>query len=334
LLTLIGDILDFSKIEAGQLSLERQPLDLRHLVQEVVAVFRAPAQSKGLHLDAYVDPAVPPVLEGDSLRLRQVLLNLAGNALKFTERGAVEVRVAVVEESAQGVLLRLEVRDTGIGIAPEAQTRLFAPFTQADSSTTRRYGGTGLGLAIAKQLVELMGGTIGVQSAVGQGSTFWLTLRLARGADGAGRPAGTAITPAEADAEVGRRGRILVAEDNAINRLVAVGMLESLGYAVQAVETGRQAVEVVRAESYDLVLMDLHMPELDGFAATAAIRQQEQAAGQKRCLPIVALTADALPADVEKSRAVGIDDYLTKPLTVERLAAVVERWLTPQAERA
>jgi CheY-like chemotaxis protein len=288
--------------------------------------------AKGLQLSVAVAPAVPAALEGDAVRLRQVLLNLVANAVKFTERGTVGFVMALAEENAEDALLRIEVSDTGIGIAPEAQARLFEPFVQADASTTRRYGGTGLGLAICKRLVELMGGQIGVQSALGQGSTFWLTLRLPHGMDGAAHPAQAALGPAEAGPG-GRRGRILVAEDNAINRLVAEGLLESLGYEVQMVETGRQAVEAVRAARYDLVLMDLHMPELDGFAATAAIRQQEQAAGQQRRLPIVALTADALAGDAEKSLAVGMDDHLSKPLTVERLAAVVERWLPPHAER-
>jgi CheY-like chemotaxis protein len=332
LLSLLNDVLDFAKIEAGQMTLEVRPLDPRQLLHDVVAPFRTQAQAKGLRLDVQVAPAVPPVLWGDQARLRQVLLNLVHNAVKFTTQGEVGVGVTLVEESAEGVLLRVTVRDTGIGIAPEVQARLFAPFTQADSSTTRRYGGTGLGLAIAKRLVELMGGTIGVHSALGQGSTFWLTLRLARGADAAARLARAAVEPAGA-LPAGRRGCILVAEDNAINRLVAVGLLESLGYAVQTVETGRQAVAAVRAAAYDLVLMDLHMPDMDGFAATAAIRQQERTAWQERRLPIVALTADALAGDAEKSLAAGMDGHLSKPLTVERLAAVVERWLTPHAER-
>jgi signal transduction histidine kinase/CheY-like chemotaxis protein len=332
LLTLINDILDLSKIEAGQLTLERRSFDPRHLVEEVVAPFRGQAQARGLELRAQVDPAVPSVLVGDAGRLQQVLTNLVGNALKFTAQGAVEVWVAVVEESAEHVLLRIAVRDTGIGIAPEVQARLFAPFTQADASTTRRYGGTGLGLAISKRLVERMDGAIGVQSAVGQGSTFWVTLPLARGAAGDVPPADWVElgpeAPAPRAAKSGRRGCILVAEDNAINRLVAVGLLESLGYAVETAEDGRQAVEAVGREAYDLVLMDVHMPELDGFAATAAIRRRERAAGGGRHLPIVALTADALAGDAEKSLAAGMDDHLTKPLTRERLASVVERWVT------
>ncbi len=189
LLRLIDDLLDFSKIEAGQLTLEARPFDPRRLVGEVAGLFATEAGAKGLNLCADVDPAVPAALVGDAGRLRQVLLNLVGNALKFTAQGEVGIRVTLEEESAEGALLRVEVRDTGIGIAPEMQVRLFEPFTQADASTTRRYGGTGLGLAIAKRLVEAMGGQIGVESTPGQGSTFWLTLRLARsgGRHGAGR---------------------------------------------------------------------------------------------------------------------------------------------------
>ena len=347
LLGLINDILDLSKIEAGQMRLERQPLDLRQLVAEVAAVFMAQARAKGLHLSAQVDPAVPPLLVGDPVRLRQVLLNLVGNAVKFTGQGdlvapatadgphgEVVVVVVLAEESAEGALLRVGVRDTGIGIAPEVQEALFEPFTQADASTTRRYGGTGLGLAIAKRLVDLMGGQIGVESTPGQGSTFWLTLRLARAGAGTERAAvPTQPGPAAPVAASCRpRGRVLVAEDNAINRLVAVGLLQSLGCEVETVEDGRQAVEAVWQGHYDLVLMDCHMPELDGFAATAAIREQELAAGRGRRLPIVALTADALAGDAEKSRAAGMDDHLSKPVTREHMAAVLERWLTPPTE--
>jgi PAS domain S-box-containing protein len=339
LLSLISDILDFSKIEAGQLSLEAQPLDLRQLVPEVVALVAPQAQAKGLDLQAQVDPAVPPVLVGDALRLRQVLLNLVGNAVKFTAQGPVGITVTLVEEGRHEALLRIAVRDTGIGIAPEVQEALFAPFVQADTATTRRYGGTGLGLAIAKHLVEAMGGQIGVESTPGQGSTFWLTLCLARGRMAGHTPGHEAVIgPVEAGAAE-RRGRVLVAEDNAINRLVAVGLLERLGYEVRAVENGWQAVEAVAAgqaaqrEPYDVVLMDVHMPEMDGLAATAAIRQQENEAGQGQHVPIVALTADALAGDAERSRAAGMDDHLTKPLTPERLAAVLERWMPPRAER-
>jgi signal transduction histidine kinase/CheY-like chemotaxis protein len=332
LLSLINDLLDFSKIEASQLSLQVQPFDLRQLVHEVVAVFATPARAKGLRLSAEVDPALPAVLEGDPMRLRQVLTNLVGNAVKFTTQGMVRVEVVLVEERAAGAQVRLVVRDTGIGIAPEAQALLFAPFTQADASTMRRYGGAGLGLAIAKRLVELMGGEIGVESVVGQGSTFWVTLRLARAEAPHRSPTPEAAVPAPARL-AGHPRRVLVAEDNAINRLVAVRLLQGLGYVVDTAEDGRQAVEAVGQGHYDLVLMDVHMPELDGFAATAAIRRLEEAsAGRRRHVPIVALTADALAGDAEKSLAAGMDDHLSKPITSQRLAAVLERWLTPRVE--
>src|SRR2546423_2593220 len=317
LLTLIDDILDLSKIEAGHLSLEVQPLDLRQVASEVVDVFTAPVRAKGLHISAHVDPAVPPVLEGDAGRLRQVLTNLVGNAIKFTEHGAVEVRVDLVEEEPEGALLRLSVRDTGIGIAPALRATLFEPFTQADASTTRRYGGTGLGLAIARRLVALMGGEIGVESAVGQGSTFWVTLHLARGAAPrgvSGAPVqGAPAAPAAQRAGRAARGRVLVAEDNAINQLVAARLLEKLGYVVDTVANGQHAVEAVRQGPYDLVLMDCHMPQMDGFAATAAIRRHEAGRGQHT--PIVALTADALGGDAEKSPAAGEGGHLTQANT-------------------
>jgi PAS domain S-box-containing protein len=335
LLALIDDLLDFSRIEAGQLRLEAQPFDPRRLVGEVVGLFATEARAKGLELRAAVDPAVPAVLEGDAGRLRQVLLNLLGNALKFTDRGEVGIGVTPAEQSAEGVLLRFAVRDTGIGIAPETQAALFAPFVQADSSTTRRYGGTGLGLAISKRLVVAMGGQIGVESAPGEGSTFWFTLRLARAAEGErpaipAQPTPDALAPAAADGAA--RGRVLVAEDNTINRLVAVRLLQGLGYAVQTAEDGRQAVEAMGRERYDLVLMDLHMPKLDGFAATAAIREQELTEGRERHVPIVALTADALTGDAERSLAAGMDDHLAKPVTRERLAAVLDRWVHAEPE--
>src|SRR5579884_2425718 len=330
LLGLISDILDFSKIEAGQLSLEVRTFDPRRLVGEVVGLFTAQARAKGLGLNAQVDPLVPALLAGDAGRLRQVLLNLVGNALKFTAQGEVEIAMSLVEESAEGALVWVAVRNTGIGIAPEAQAAMFEPFTQADASTTRRYGGTGLGLAIARRLVEAMGGQIGVESAPGQGSTFWLTLRLARsGVAGDVIVAPASLGPAGVGPQ-GRRGRILVAEDNAINRLVAAGLLQSLGYTVETAEDGRQAMEAVERDHYDLVLMDLHMPELDGFAATAAIRERERTEG--RHTPIVALTADALAGDAEKSLAAGMDDHLAKPVTRERLAAVLERWVRAEPQ--
>jgi two-component system CheB/CheR fusion protein len=328
LLSIINDILDFSKIEAGQLTLEEQPIVVRQLVTDVVDIFAAQVRAKGLQISAQVNEAVPHLLTGDPVRLRQILTNLVSNAVKFTAQGTLDIQTDVLEETPDGVVLRFAVRDTGIGIPPEAQAGIFDAFTQARASMTRQYGGTGLGLAICRQLVALMGGTIGVQSAPGQGSTFWCTVRLARGTTLRDGP-----PPRVTDDRGAARGRagedrwpghILVAEDNPVNQLVAVHLLEGLGYAVEAVETGQQAVDALQRKPYDLVLMDCHLPEMDGFAATAAIRRQEVGSGQHT--PIVAMTADALAGDAERCLAVGMDDYVAKPVTAERLAAVVARW--------
>jgi two-component system CheB/CheR fusion protein len=328
LLSIINDILDFSKIEVGQLTLEDQPLVVRQLVTEVVDVFTAPVRTKGLRVSAQVDEAIPPLLSGDPVRLRQILTNLVGNAVKFTAQGTVAIGADLLEETPDGVVLRFAVRDTGIGIPAEAQAGIFDAFTQADASMTRQYGGTGLGLAISRQLVALMGGTIGAQSVPGEGSTFWFTVRLARGTTLRAAPAPeVADDRGAAQGRAGKKrwpGHILVAEDNPMNQLVAVHLLEGMGYAVEAVETGQQAVDALHRQPYDLVLMDCHLPEMDGFAATAAIRHEEAERGQHT--PIVAMTADVLAEDAERCLAAGMDDYVAKPVTAERLAAVVARW--------
>jgi signal transduction histidine kinase/CheY-like chemotaxis protein/HPt (histidine-containing phosphotransfer) domain-containing protein len=462
LLAVINDILDFSKIEAGKLELEVIDFELRHTREDVLGLLSEQASAKGLELGTLVHEGVPDVLRGDPVRLRQVMFNLVGNALKFTERGEVVVRVELEREEADAVVLRFEVADTGIGVPEEAQARLFSPFTQADRSTTRRYGGTGLGLAICRRLVELMGGEIGLLSQPGKGSTFWFTARftgstaaerpehragslagfralvvddhrtsrddlerqlrrwgleavaapdgiralqllrdaasrklpfhvalidmhmpgiggmeLGRSIKGepaiastrlvlltsigtrgqardaqdtgfsafltkplhdclvtllgrpTGAPAGGSTTPiitrhTLAEARSARRGRILVAEDNAINQLVAVGLLERLGYRAEVVSSGRQAVEAVARTRYDLLLMDCQMPEMDGFEAARAIRAQE---GIGRRVPIIALTADATDRVRELCDQAGMDDYVSKPVDRERLRATLLRWL-------
>ncbi len=454
LLVVIDDVLDFSKIEAGRLDLERVDVELRSVVEDVVGLLGAGAAARGLDVVAWVDPAVPAVVTGDPHRLRQVLTNLVGNAVKYTAAGEVVVEVEPAAAGAPHV--RVSVRDTGIGITPEQQARLFEAFRQADASTTRRYGGTGLGLTISRQLVELMGGTLDVESAPGQGSTFFFELplpRSARAAPGrrrrpalegvrvlvvddsathrkvlrqhlagatcvgdadaalaalrsaaaAGTPYGAAVlglhapgtdglqlaravtadpaiagTPmlvltspgdvgdraaaaaagvgayltkpvrqaqlhdrlaellgGQADARApqqraagtdrttaGTRGRVLVAEDNTVNQKVVRIMLEQLGYDVDVAQDGREAVDRVLAERYDAVLMDCQMPGLDGFGATREIRSAGGAAG---ATPVVALTASALAEDRERCRAAGMDDFLSKPLRAEQLAAVLER---------
>jgi two-component system sensor histidine kinase/response regulator len=462
LLTIINDILDFSKVEAGRLEIETVDCNPSMMVEETVDLLAEAAAAKGLELSYLVDAAVPASVGGDPGRLRQILLNLLGNAVKFTDTGQVTLRVGVDSEDERTTLLRFEVSDTGIGVPDEARSRLFQPFSQVDASTTRKYGGTGLGLAISRRLAELMGGAIGVDSAPGAGSTFWFTARVERRtapvealrpllagarvlvgvgpgltgaliaqtvrrlggvsdevsdapavldavrraheaqasyrvvylderlsgghdlallgalAGGAGVPAvpvvlltasrnptrivvdqfiagrlakpvrasqvvrglttiaGCADRPAESptrEAPVERtearsRGRILLAEDNVVNQRVATRLLEKFGYRVDVVADGREAVEAFTQLGYDLVLMDCQMPEMDGFTATGAIRQRET---DGRRTPIVAMTAGAMPGDRERCLDAGMDDYLTKPVDVEKLRQVLDRWMTAAA---
>ena len=470
LLAIINDILDFSKIEAGKLHLEQLDFDVQETVENAVELFASPAQRKGLELTCHMLGAVPRALRGDPIRLRQTLLNLISNALKFTATGEINVRVEAVAETATTVTLRFAVKDSGVGIPAEAHQRIFEAFSQADGTTTRRFGGTGLGLTIVKELVALMQGRIGVESHVGLGSTFWFTavferqpavtpgqeqareeallkkrilvvddtpanreildehlrswgalpilaasaqealvllgttldspqpfdlaildlhmpdmdgLELAKAirtdphlADlpllmltSVGYDASTAGV-ADLDAwvtkpvrntllrqallgllQTGHRApvqlpslpptasgpipfkaaRLLLVEDTPVNREVALGMLDMLGHFVQAVENGRLAVEAVARERYDLVLMDCQMPEMDGFNATATIRQQEREAGGHRHVPIVALTANAMEGDRARCLAAGMDDYLAKPFTMAQLSEKLTQWLPAQA---
>jgi CheY-like chemotaxis protein/HPt (histidine-containing phosphotransfer) domain-containing protein len=471
LLAVINDILDFSKIEAGKLELEVIDFELRHTLEDVLGLLSGQAAAKGLELGMLVHEGVPDVLQGDPVRLRQVMFNLIGNAIKFTDRGEVVIRVAREKQEVDAMVLRFEVADSGIGISEAVQDRLFSPFTQADLSTTRRYGGTGLGLAICRRLVELMGGEIGLHSRPGNGSTFWFTARFTAGlaAEGPGLQAGSLsgfralvvddhMTSREdlkrqlarwgleavaapdgtqalellrdaasrqlpfhvalldlhmpdvdgmelgrriksepaiasirlvlltsigtrgqardaqdsgfaafltkplrqsalhdclvtlfgfpngaavggitsplitrhtlAEARDARRARILVAEDHVINQLVAVGLLERLGYRAEVVSNGREAVEAVARTRYDLVLMDCQMPEMDGFEATRAIRAQEDG----RRIPILALTADATDQVREHCHEAGMDDYLSKPVDRKLLRAALLRWLPPDTD--
>ena len=469
LLGIINDILDFSKIEAGKLELEQVPFSLRQTIEEAVELFSEPAGKKGLELTCFVPEAIPDAMIGDPVRLRQVLLNLLGNAVKFTTQGEVSLWVQSLTIEAERVMLKCEVKDTGIGISKEAQEQLFAAFSQADGSTTRRFGGTGLGLAIVKQLVRLMSGEVGIESLPGQGSTFWFTTQLGYvpsprslkatptqslagtrvlivddnatnrfilesqlssweaetvSADSAvaaleqlkravtdGKPIDIAIldihmpdidgvmlsrmikadpvlnhvallalssvdqqscadasglsnffawlrkparqallrdcllrqrsvaveaAPRPADPEPTPptiQGRILLTEDNPVNREVALAMLEIFGCHVDLAENGQQALEAVSKQHYDLVLMDCQMPVMDGFSATAAIRQREASAGRGLHLPIIALTANAMDGDRERCLAAGMDDYLSKPFSQQHLLAMLQRWIAmPPAE--
>ena len=444
LLTLINDILDFSKIEAGKLEFEALDFDLLSVIEDVQAVLGVKAQAKGVELGIFLDPATPLAVVGDPTRLRQILTNLMDNALKFTHEGSVEVRVRPEQGEGGQALIRMEVRDTGIGMQPEVVERLFTSFFQGDNSTTRKYGGTGLGLTISKRLTELMGGGIGVTSAPGEGSTFWVTLRLGLRAHPSPVPPGLAqvlvmglppfagrlireqyaawgvealLAPREAEPAVwlravarpgalilsgtdtldsalagagdgsivfvsplyqpelreaaARRGvqtfltlparpshlrglldpaeptasspafraqhrsqagptqvRVLLAEDNAVNQKVALLILKGLGIEADVVATGVEALDALVGVSYDLVLMDCQMPEMDGFEATRRIRERER--GSRR-LPVVAMTANAMVGDREKCLKAGMDDHIPKPVRVEALHAALSRWLPPGA---
>ncbi len=466
LLAVINDILDFSKIEAGKLKLEQLDFDLQDTVESAVELFANPAQRKGLELTCHMARAFPRTLRGDPVRLRQTLLNLISNAIKFTREGEVNVRVEAVAETDTTVTLRFAVRDSGMGIPVEAQGRIFDAFSQADGSTTRRFGGTGLGLTIVKELVALMHGQVGVESQAGTGSTFWFTavfeqqtaaaqlhdtvhtlagtrilvvddtaanreilndhlrawgalptlaasaqaaldllqtaaisrqpfdagildlhmpdmdgLQLARAiradqglaglrllmltsvgydADVPGAPdvdswvtkpirknllrqallgliqeqPHIAAAPASdetvaTDPSSAEARHILLVEDTPVNREVATGMLQVLGYEVYAVDNGRLAVDVVSQRSFDLILMDCQMPEMDGFTATAAIRRQESQSVDRRPVPIIALTANAMEGDRARCLAAGMDDYLAKPFTLAQLKSLLTPWLTP-----
>jgi signal transduction histidine kinase/DNA-binding response OmpR family regulator len=465
LLTIINDILDFSKIEAGKMDLECLDFELRVMLEDVLELLAERAHGKGLEIGAMFAPDVPAWVAGDPGRLRQVLTNLVGNAVKFTATGEVIVRVSLAAETADDALLSFAVTDTGIGISPTVQNRLFHAFSQADGSTTRKYGGTGLGLAISKRLVEMMGGTIGIESTPGVGSTFWFTARLYKRSAPAGGPAvlpelrgmrvlcvddhatnraileaqlaawgiqvdsvadgpsaldrlhaaylharpyalvildhqmpgmdgvmlarqikaapslqstplvmlssfgsrpqgeeaqqasiaayltkpvrqsqlydclatvlsrstrpSLAAAPGHALSEIPRHARVLVAEDNVVNQKVAMRMLEKLGCRVDVVANGLEAVEAVARIMYDGVFMDCQMPEMDGYEATAVIRQHERP--ERPRLPIIAMTANAMQGDREQCLAAGMDDYVGKPVTTDDLLAVLRKWVWTSA---
>ncbi|MGA2212924.1 MAG: PAS domain S-box protein [Bryobacteraceae bacterium] len=326
LLTLIDDILDLSKIEARKIVFENVNFNLRGTVENVVELLRVQATAKGLSIVSHLSPEIPALLGGDVHRLRQVLNNLCSNAVKFTERGSVTLHAVLESRSESAVILRFTISDTGIGIGADQIADLFRPFTQADASTTRRYGGTGLGLAICKQLVEMMGGAIGVESEVGVGSSFWFTVALELPPRSAGEPArplpDAAFAAPRRTVPRSRGARILVAEDNPVNREVAIALLGKLGYQSDAVSNGAEAIQALKGGQYDLVLMDCEMPVMDGFDATHRIRESIHT-----CIPIIALTANAMPADRDRCVREGMTDYLAKPVDLKRLADVLDKWL-------
>lgn len=319
LLTIINDVLDFARIESGKVVLERTSFDVRALADDIVQLMRAQALKKGLRLSCQVDEALPRAAIGDPGRVRQVLLNLVGNAIKFTEHGGVSIDIELQAQLSDSVRVRFAVRDTGIGIAADKQAELFERFTQADSSTSRTYGGSGLGLAITRELVKLMGGELGLTSVPGQGSTFWFAIDL--GQEHAAAPQ----RPADRAAPRFEGMRVLVADDQPVNGLVAKAMLHSLGCSVDVVKDGAAASAAAMSAPYDIIFMDCQMPGVDGHIATRRIRAAEGEGGRRT--PIIAFTAGVLVDERDACMASGMDDFLGKPFTRAELGRVLERWL-------
>ena len=343
LLSLINNILDFSKIEARKMELETLDFDLQSILKNIANLQVIVARERGLELTCLTEPEVPSLLRGDPGRLRQILVNLVANAMKFTEKGTIAIRISLECEDERDVTLRFAVSDTGIGIPPDLQNILFSPFTQIDGSTTRRYGGTGLGLVISKQLAKLMGGKIGLESEVGKGSTFWFTAAFEKqpakpiSDDGTlteivvQHPAiDTNIERSAAEPTILENGnrmiRILVAEDNPINQKVAQIMLNKMGLRTDVVANGQEAINALQIIPYDMVLMDCQMPGVDGFEATRLIRQQRSKTINPS-IPIIALTACTMVGDRDKCIQAGMSDFIAKPIHQKDLAKIVDKWL-------
>ena len=331
LLELIDDVLDFSKIEAGKMTLQTVGFRLADVADLAIEMFAPRAADKGIGLELTVAEGVPSRLLGDPGRLQQVLINLIGNAVKFTDRGRVEVRIEAARRSDDRHPIRFTVTDTGIGIPHEVQKDLFDAFTQADSSPTRRFGGTGLGLAISRRIVELAGGELGVESEPGVGSKFFFTMPFDRlGTDEVPLElAARVLRPVARERRPRRSFQILLVEDNPVNQMVASRQLELLGYRADSVDDGQQALDALASADYDLVLMDCQMPVLDGYEATRRIRAREI---DRKHTPIVAMTAHAVKGDREKCLASGMDDYLSKPFRETDLEKMLDRWLYAESE--
>jgi CheY-like chemotaxis protein/nitrogen-specific signal transduction histidine kinase/HPt (histidine-containing phosphotransfer) domain-containing protein len=343
LLTLINNLLDFSKIEANKMALDIEPFDLSALLEQLISLYQVTGKRKGLTVTAEIDPALSIHYMGDAYRLRQVLVNLLGNAVKFTEHGTILLRVIRARTDDRGDLLRFEVQDSGVGIGAESIGRLFRPFSQVDSSSTRRYGGSGLGLSICAKLVKLMEGELGVQSKIGEGSTFWFTLPLVA----VERVADIEATPPPAlpevrlpifgdieslDAqEVDGGLKLLIVDDEETNRIVMAETFRNVGVVITMASNGQEAIDACRRTRYHLVFMDCQMPVVDGFEATRTIL--EEASGNTSRLPaIVALTADATAATKKRCSEVGMVDYLVKPIDFKKLQEVLSNWLPELSE--
>jgi PAS domain S-box-containing protein len=332
MMAIINDVLDLSRIEAGQFELDITDFDLRETIEQACSVAGLQAKSKGLALDLQFGKAVPQQARGDGRRIRQILLNLVSNAVKFTAEGTIVVRLDSLAQANGDARLRVEVSDTGIGIDPEALERVFEPFTQADVSTTRNYGGTGLGLAIARELIELMGGTIGAASEPDQGSTFWFEVDLSAPIARSEQPS----RPRERlHAVAPRPGSpaplVLVAEDSPVNQIVAVRALERCGCRAAVANDGAAALDALAKGHFDAVLMDCQMPGVDGYQATAELRRREHAAGEGHT-PVIAMTASAMEGDLERCLTAGMDDYISKPMRYHVLVDTLRRWVPALGE--
>jgi signal transduction histidine kinase/ActR/RegA family two-component response regulator len=327
LMGILNDILDFSKIEAGKLDIDTVDFDLDDVVRSVSEIVGVRAREQSLILSTEVATDVPPRLRGDPLRLQQVLLNLMGNAVKFTARGRVALHVESVASTDEGLRLRFTVQDTGLGMTADQMSRLFQPFTQADASTSRRFGGTGLGLAISRQLVERMGGRIDVASEPGQGSTFWVELPFGVVASASAALPTATVTrlmslPGAADHPELAGLHVLLVEDNEVNQELAVALLERVGIQVTLAGDGRQALSCLKAGSFDCVLMDCQMPEMDGYTATRLMREQPEWAR----LPVIAMTANAMAGERDKVLEAGMNDHVPKPVPVGELYRKLAVW--------
>jgi len=319
LLKIINDILDFSKIEAGRLEIEKRSFHLKHVVKMTSEMFMPDALAKGLKLNWHYPEDVPSFLVGDEVRIRQVLTNLVGNAVKFTREGGVFVDVSKVEQSVDSVKLCVSVRDTGVGVSEAQQELIFDKFTQADLSTTREFGGTGLGLSISKQLVEMMGGRIGLRSEPGVGTTFYFIVTMALPGKSMDASGPETVIPEKFNV------RVLLAEDNHVNQLVAKKILKLLGVTVEVVGDGAKALAKLQEDpAFDLVLLDCQMPVMDGYTTATEIRKLS---GPVARIPIVAMTAHAMSGDREKCIAAGMDEYITKPIKKAVVAKVLSKVL-------
>lgn len=322
LLSLINDILDLTKIEADRMEMEVVNFHIGQLVADAVSVTTTEAKKKNLKIETQIDPSLHLWFKGDAAKIKQVLINLLGNAVKFTESGSVSIKASEMSAESQTTTILFEVQDTGIGITPEVRERLFEVFTQGDSSTRRKYGGTGLGLSICKKLVTKMGGQIDVDSKPGQGSRFWFSLPLENGQESILEKE---FSKAKKSLTKCMTGRVLVAEDNIINQKVALGALSNMGITGQAVANGIEALELLKKVDFDLVLMDCHMPEMDGYEATQKIRASSSP--ELRKIPIIAMTANVMQGDRERCLEVGMNDYISKPLNQNDLERALNRWL-------